>query len=185
MHRLEKAGLLKTRTHGRRVLVDPIAFKRARQLYADLHKTQAAETVKRRRKASAVPASHVEAQTAKVQLDVELRALDLARKRGDLVAIAGPHGIEAALATAAGSILRALDLLPTRAQEILTAAQGDNPMVAVRALLKKFIRDTRQIIATEMAQVTAQGEAAEEADEMSVEVDFENQPTNSESQQCE
>jgi hypothetical protein len=41
------------------------------------------------------------------------------------------------------------------------------------------------IIAAEMAQVTAQGEAAEEADDMSVEVDFENQPKNSESKQCE
>jgi DNA-binding transcriptional ArsR family regulator len=170
VQKFERDGLIETKRVRGRKLVNVAEYRRVRAETMDYRRTQAAAT--KRAQADGVPTSHSEAQTLKLHLDVEMKALELERRRGGLVAIDGPQGINAALATAAGSILSALELLPTRAPEIVSAARKDDGPLAVRALLKTFIHDVREIIAKEMEDVTRGGKEAEAADDIFTDVEI-------------
>jgi hypothetical protein len=110
-------------------------------------------------------------QKRKAAAETELRMLEIGKRRGALVPLAGPQGVETAARQAGGSILRALDMLPGHADDIARAAKsGGSP--AVRVALKKVVKELREAVAKAMAELASVGQAAEAAGEVSIEVDL-------------
>jgi hypothetical protein len=110
-------------------------------------------------------------QKRKAAADTELRILEIAKRRGALVPLTGPQGVETAARQAGGSVLRALDMLPGHADDIARAAKsGGAP--AVRVALKKAVKEIRAAVAKAMTELASVGQAAEATGEVSIDVDL-------------
>lgn len=110
-------------------------------------------------------------QKRKAAADTELKVLEIAKRRGALVPLTGPQGVETAARQAGGAVLRSLDTIPGHADDLARAAKsGGAP--AVRVALKKMVKGLRAAAATAMTELASIGQAAEAAGEVSVGVDL-------------
>jgi putative DNA primase/helicase len=85
--------------------------------------------------------------------------------------------LETSLSVAAGRIVRVLDRLPTRTDELIACVRDNsaNPVPKVRALLKQVVRDIRTEMAAAMTHVVASGSAAEAAGTVNFEIELEDE----------
>jgi hypothetical protein len=155
---LEAAGKIETRRDGRTRLVDLAAYDKAVGEVGDAVKEQAAATTRERSKAAS-PVMR-DAQTERAQYEARLKALDLAERQGQLLPIAGAHGIEAAASEIGDILARDLDGLVRHAEDILTAGTKDG-VVGARRVLKDIANRTRSKVAEALAHLAAKGEEAE------------------------
>jgi hypothetical protein len=110
-------------------------------------------------------------QKRKAAAEIELRVLEIGKRRGVLVPLAGPQGVETAARQAGGAVLRSLDTIPGHADDLARAAKsGGAP--AVRVALKKMVKELRAAAAKAMTELASIGQAAEAAGEVSVGVDL-------------
>lgn len=154
---LENDGKIETRRDGRSRLVDLAAYDKAVGEVGDAVKEHAAETSRER---SAASPKMREAQIERAQYEARLKALDLAERQGQLLPIAGVHGIEAAAATIGEVLARDLDGLARHAEDILTAGTKEG-VVGARRALKEIAAKIRAKVTDSLARIAAQGEDAE------------------------
>ncbi len=172
--KLEEAGKLKTHVGPRGAkLVDPAEFERAIAAVSDAVKEQAAATVRlvkteRVDSPAASPPPHgapdeattfSAAQRAKIYYESELRKLDLAERRGQVVPIAD---VVAALRQAGDAAVQLIDRLPLRSADV-AEAMSKNGEAGVRALLKGIAFELRTGIAAAFTKLEAEGKAEEAA----------------------
>lgn len=101
--------------------------------------------------------AYTAAQAERMAYDARLKGLELARQQGLLVPVAQ---VAKAAALTAEKLLRAVDSMPTRADEIAVAvANGGIP--AARKVLKDMVRDVRMRMAAELAGLAEAGVAEE------------------------
>lgn len=158
LDQLEAEGRVVTRREGRSRLVDLASFDRAVGDTGDAVKEQAAETV-RETSAKASPAMR-DAQTERAQYEARIKALDLADRRKQVLPIAGEHGIEAAATRIGLALARDLDAMVRHADDI-AAAVGKEGAAGARRILKEIATRARQTVAASLAEIAAEGAAAE------------------------
>ena len=110
-----------------------------------------------------------EAQASRAAYDAKLKALDYGERTGQLLPVRGDHGVETALVKAADSLLRQLDAPLDWIDDIMEAAKIGQP--DLRRLLKRKIRDQKTLIATTMAGLAGEAEAAS-PEGVQVDIDF-------------
>jgi len=171
--KLEALGLITTtRGKGRIRFVSFADYLRAISQTGDQTKEAGWRTRKRRNgETPDEGGTYLESQTRKIRLDAEFRALQVGKMKGDLVPI---RSVETSLSVAAGRIVRVLDRLPTRTDELIACVRDNsaNPVPKVRALLKAVVRDIRTEMAAAMNDVVAIGAGAEAAGAVSFEIDL-------------
>lgn len=162
-----------TKPEGRRLLVDAAAYLVAKRDTSDPAKVVGAETAREGRAAAGMPAAeggagqaapqsaYIDAKTEREQIAAAVARMDYAERRGNLVAIAGPRGVEAAMVEAGRLIVQALQL-GTHAGEIAAAALAGGEL-AVRKLLKTIERDQLAAIADALRLMERDGKAQEAA----------------------
>lgn len=155
---LEADGKVVTRREGRSRLVDLAGFDRAVGETGDAVKEQAAATV-RETSAKASPAMR-DAQTERAQYEARIKALDLADRRKQVVPIAGEHGIEAAATRIGLALARDLDAMVRHADDV-AAAVGKEGAAGARRILKEIATKARESVAASLAELAADGSAAE------------------------
>jgi DNA-binding MarR family transcriptional regulator len=154
--RLEADGLVKSKPgRGRQKLVNLAQYLVATNKAGDAAKQLAADT---RAEADAPQPpepggdpTYRAAQTRRAQLDADLKEIELAQKRGELLPVAD---IEDAAGKFAEAIVRVLDRIPTRADEI-AAAVGRDGTTGARAKLKEIVRDLRTAVAESVTLIAA------------------------------
>jgi DNA-binding Lrp family transcriptional regulator len=169
--KLEALGLITTKKgHGPSKLVPVADYMKAIRQTGDPDKTRGWKT----RMGAPDGETYLEEQVRKIRLDSELRALQVGKMKGDLVPI---RSVEASLSVAAGRIVRVLDRLPTRTDELIACVRDNsaNPVPKVRALLKQVVRDIRTEMASAMTDVVAIGANAEAAGTVSFEIELEDE----------
>jgi DNA-binding MarR family transcriptional regulator len=171
--KLEALGLLTTtRGKGRVRFVSFTDYMRAISQTGDQAREAGWRTRKRRNgETPDEGGTYLESQTRKIRLDAEFRALQVGKLKGELVPI---RSVETSLSVAAARIVRVLDRLPTRTDEIISCVtdHSANPVPRVRALLKQVVRDIRTEMAAAMADVTAIGAGAEAAGTVSFDIEL-------------
>jgi hypothetical protein len=110
-------------------------------------------------------------QKRKAAAESELRLLEIAKRRGALVPLAGPQGVETAARQAGGAVLRALDMVPGHADDLARAAKSGGA-AAVRVALKKVVKELREAVAKAMTDLASVGQTAEAAGEVSIDVEL-------------
>jgi len=156
--RLERDGLIETVQRGRNRLVELVSYDRAVGAVGDAIKETGAAT--KRGNVSLAPAAPLrDAQTERAQYDAKLRALDYAERVGSLVAVKGPHGLEAALIKVTEDIIRDLGKPISWTQELMEKAREGEP--AVRRLLRQKLHEQRQVIAGRLQSIVLQTTLAE------------------------
>lgn len=155
---LEADGKVVTRREGRSRLVDLAGFDRAVGETGDAVKEQAAATV-RETAAKASPAMR-DAQTERAQYEARIKALDLADRRKQVLPIAGEHGIEAAATRIGLALARDLDAMVRHADDV-AAAVGKEGAAGARRILKEIATKARESVAASLAELAADGSAAE------------------------
>ena len=110
-------------------------------------------------------------QKRKAAAESELKLLEIAKRRGALVPLAGPQGVEIAARQAGGAVLRALDMLPGHADDLARAAKSGGA-AAVRVVLKKAVKELREAVAKAMTELASVGQTAEAAGEVSIDVEL-------------
>lgn len=159
--RLKGEGHQITRGAGRSLEVSVAAYDQACGDTGDAHKQRAADTARSRIAEPGGSSGKLsEAQARKVAHEADLRALELAGKRGNVVPIKGPHGIEQALVEVAGAMLRRISRLPNIAADVAAAAANGGEF-AVRKALREEMRAIQTGISDAMARLIAKGEAEE------------------------
>ncbi|MBB3315128.1 DNA-binding transcriptional ArsR family regulator [Rhizobium sp. BK181] len=166
VNRLEDEGRITTRRDGRRRLVELATYDRAIGAVGDAAKEIGAET-KRDDSSSEVNSGLRDAQTERAKYDAQLKALDLAERQGQLVALRGEHGLETALVRVTEALLRDLGAPLNWVSEIIEASREGEP--ALRRLLRNKVREQRTSMAQTLAKLA--GEAAE-AEKAGLQVDF-------------
>jgi DNA-binding MarR family transcriptional regulator len=162
VNKLVADGLIAVREDGASRLVDVVSFDRAIGETGDAIKEQAAAT----RKAAAGGAAGKpgaamrDAQTERAQYEARMKALDLAERERQVLPIKGPHGIEAAAIRIATVLARDLDGMAARADEVATAVSREG-VAGARRVLKEIAFRMRQSLAASLAEIAADGEAAE------------------------
>ncbi len=155
-------------------LVNFVEFERALGAVSDPVKEHAAATARLFREelplaepepTAAANTSVAELQRRKLTIEAELRKLDLAERRGEMVPIAA---IMVTLREIADSIVPLFDRLPLRAGEIAAAARDGE--VAVRTLLKTIAYEMRARAAEVWKKIEAEGLAEEAAGPLTIEV---------------
>lgn len=144
----------------------------------DLAKTQAAATVRSiregaaRNEESGLPfdgrrmGNFGAAQAERAQYEAELKKLELAERRGQLVAISQ---VASAVNRIGEAIIQVIERLPLRAAEIAGAATNDGEM-GVRVVLKAIVIDTRAAIAEALRGIEREGLAEEERGPIAVDL---------------
>jgi len=171
--KLEALGLISTKKEGTTKLVPFAGYQRLIGQTGDPNKQAGWRTRKRRNgETPDEGGTYLESQTRKIRLDAEFRALQVAKLKGELVPI---RSVETSLSVAAARIVRVLDRLPTRTDEIISCVtdHSANPVPRVRALLKQVVRDIRTEMAAAMTDVVAIGANAEAAGTVSFEIELE------------
>lgn len=168
--KLERDGLISTRRNGRNREIELATYDRVVGQVGDAAKEQAAET---RRELTGQGASEGngsglrDAQTERAKYDAQLKALDLAERQGQLIAVRGEHGLEAALLKVTEMLIRDLNAPMNWVGEIADAAREGEP--AIRRLMRKKVRELRQTVADHLAELG--GEAAE-AEKTGIQIDL-------------
>jgi hypothetical protein len=101
-----------------------------------------------------------EVQREKLLYDTGLTALKYAEARGEVLPIAGDHGVEQASREIGDAFRQAVGRLHMRAAEIAAVAAKDG-VAGVRARLKSAERDILRSLATALAAVGDKGKAIE------------------------
>ncbi len=179
---LVDAGRLATRPQGigRPTLVNVADYDRAVAETGFLPQQQAADTMRARRaevqianpdeddaetpdvpRAAADP-TLTQAQTRKALAEAELKTHDLAERRKLTVPVAGPRGVEAAMARAGACFVQALERLASRSGDLLTAFQQEGAH-GHRRLLMRLVSEVRITVADELKLLRAEGIAEEVA----------------------
>jgi len=166
--RLEAQGLLSTRPgKGKQKLVNLAEYDRAIGATGDAIRAMNAGVVA----APPFPRGHengdpvlAREQARRVSYQAELSRLDLDERLKKLLPV---EGVVSAISTCAEGIIRAIEQLPTRADE-LAAAVGKDGAQGARVALKAIARDVRVAIDREMRKLAdeglvAQGDAEKDA----------------------
>jgi hypothetical protein len=103
-----------------------------------------------------------EVQREKLLCDTGLTALKYAEARGEVVPLAGEHGLEQATREIGDAFRQAVGRLHMRAPELAASAARDG-VAGVRALLKVAERDILGSLATALAALGDKGKAIEQA----------------------
>lgn len=160
--RFIRGGQLSTKPgKGKVKLVNLAAFDRVAGETTDLAK--AAGHATRRQTAAGAPAPslppgsdplapiYTAEQARHMAYKAESARLDLEERQGKIVAIAA---VEQAVTAAAAALARAIDQLPTLADDI-AAAVAQSGASGARALLKAKARETRELMARELTAILA------------------------------
>lgn len=160
--RFIKGGQLSTKPgKGKVKLVNLAAFDRVAGETTDLAK--AAGHATRKHTAAGTPAPslppgadplapiYTAEQARHMAYKAESARLDLEERQGKIVAIAA---VEQAVTAAAEALARAVDQLPTLADDI-AAAVAQSGAAGARALLKAKARETRELMARELTAILA------------------------------
>jgi hypothetical protein len=99
-------------------------------------------------------------QREKLLYDTGLTALKYAEARGEVLPIAGDHGIEQATREIGDALRQAVGRLHMRAAEAVAVGAKDG-VVGMRALLKSAERDILRSLATALAAIGDKGKAIE------------------------
>lgn len=168
--KLVEAGQLATKPGARGAkLVNLAAFEAALDQLGDAGKALAAETVKATaglaaEAPAAAPATggnaYRDAATRAKEYEADLKQIELDRQRGLLVPVAD---VTAAAIKCAETIVRTVDRLPTRYDDVAAAVTTEGPLGA-RRVLKEFARELRRELAEAM-QSLATGSTAGAADD--------------------
>jgi len=197
--RFETEGLISTRPGaGRAKMVNVAEYERAARDASHPLKQLAADMVRERRAAvdaqicastpeiaarpdgdvaaspSAVPAL-TEAQTRKAVAEAELKRLDLAERRALLAPIAGPRGSEATIARIVNALLRSMERIPGKCDEVVAAVLKDGAHGA-RRLLQQLVTKAREEAAGEIGAMKIEGLAEENAGPYEVELALSEDP---------
>jgi hypothetical protein len=149
-------GLLSTKPgKGKVKLVNLAAFDRIAGETTDLAKTTGAET--RRQHAAAAPPPptdplapvYTAEQARHMAYKAESAKLDLEERQGKILQVAD---VAAAITMAGEALARAIDQLPNLADD-LAAAVAQTGAAGARTLLKAKARETRELMARELANV--------------------------------
>jgi DNA-binding transcriptional ArsR family regulator len=133
--KFESAGLVTTRREGRERLVDLAAYDKAVGYAGDAYREQAAETVREEKaEPSGQSGALRDAQTEKAQWEARRSALDVSERMGKLVPVAE---VETAMVRAGEAIVRAIEQLPSFANEIMSASREGEPA------LRRKLRDIK------------------------------------------
>jgi len=131
----ESAGLVTTRREGRERLVDLAAFDKAIGSVGDAYREQAAETASEKKaEPSGQSGALRDAQTEKAQWEARRSALDVSERMGKLVPVVE---VETAMVRAGEAIVRAIEQLPSFANEIMSASREGEPA------LRRKLRDIK------------------------------------------
>ncbi len=172
VNRLESEGRLTTRREGKKRLVELAAFDFAVGQVGDAFKELAVETGRGFR-SDASAAGLRDAQTDRARYDAQLKALELAERKGLVVPLRGEHGLETGLATVAELIVRDLGAPMDWVGVIMQAANlGEN---AVRTLLREKIREQRAAIAQSLMKLAGDANDAT-ADGFEIDLSLEEEP---------
>lgn len=156
--RLEAEGLIVTRREGRRRLVELAAFDRAIGEAGSSVKELAAETNRSMREPQS--GEYREAQARRANYEAQLKALDLAERRGKVLPISGEHGVEAASVRIGVAIAKAFDGLARHADDVAAAVSKEG-VDGARRILKEIGRNERTRIAEMLAAIAKHGGDAE------------------------
>lgn len=167
--RFESQGLLSTRTEGkgRPKLVNVAAFDVANGQAGDAIKALAAQGRADAPPAAASPAVDdgnpvlAKEQARRTQYQADLAEIELRKARGDLVPAAD---VTAAMVRCAEMLVRQIDQMPARADDLASAVAKDGTTGA-RAWLKSMARELRAALAQEMRMLETDGSAVPEDDE--------------------
>jgi hypothetical protein len=167
---LEGAGRVETKPgKGRAKLINLASYDRAVGEVSDPSKILGAAT--RREIAGNTPApadtaagdnSYTATQARKTGYEADLKKLDLAERVGQLIPIAGPHGVTEACVRVAAAFNSAVDALPMRAPELTAVALAEGE-IAVRRVLRQFAFETRAAAARALRLLETEGTKAEAA----------------------
>ncbi len=173
LRRFEEAGLVTVRREGRKTLVNVAQWDSAADEVTDPARLAGAATT---RQMSAEPDAGATAanagpgstntsaysyqQARKAQYDADLKEIELAKQRGQLLPIAD---VEDAMIRCAESLVRAIDQLPAGADD-LAAAVSRGGVPALRDALKTKARDLRQQLAQNM-KILGEDDETESGDE--------------------
>lgn len=145
--RLEAAGVLSTRREKGQRLVSLAAFDAATNEQTDPARLIGAETAAAGRGESGEQAdaprssspTYNEQLTRKARYDADLREMEVRRKRGELLPV---DEVRVAMERCAERIVRKLDQLPGRADDI-AAAVADGGSAKAREVMKRIVREMR------------------------------------------
>ena len=143
--KLVAAGKLQVERRGRAVLVDPDEYTAAVAADGDPARDELV-TGTAPAAARASKATFRDARTQREQVELELKRLELERRRAELRPVAD---IEAAALEAGQAIAKRLDHLPTLAYELVSIAHKKGAD-GVKERLTTLARDLRQGIAAEL-----------------------------------
>ncbi|PTW53908.1 MarR family protein [Breoghania corrubedonensis] len=156
LRRFEEAGLVTVRREGRRTLVNVAQWDAAADEVTDPARLAGAETT--RQMSAEMDATNADAPTGsntkaysyqqarKAEYDADLKEIELAKQRGQLLPIAE---VEDAMIRCAESLVRAIDQLPAGADD-LAAAVSRGGVPALRDALKIKARELRLKLAEKM-----------------------------------
>lgn len=152
-----RGGQLSTKPgKGKIKLVNLAAFDRIAGETTDLSKTTGADTRKQNAGPPALPPNadplapvYTAEQARHMAYKAESAKLDLEERQGKIVAIAA---VDAALAKAGDALVRVIEQLPAMADD-LAAAVAQSGASGARALLKAKARETRELMARELAAI--------------------------------
>jgi len=164
--KLEAQGLLETRLGPRNSkLVNLVAYDRIRSETRDAIR----ESVQDRESLVAPPErvpsaagsdpndkSLAREQARRMSYQAELSRLDLEERLGKLIAV---EDVSAAMSECAEAIVRGLEQLPSRADEIAAAVGREGPHGA-RTLMKSMVLDVRKALEREMRRIFEESGAA-------------------------
>jgi biotin operon repressor len=153
--RLVNDGLLTMRPgKGKRKLVNLAEYDRLVGETTDFARQQAAVT--RSREDDADP-SFTTAQTRKMQYDADMKQMDLAQRRGELVRTSE---LDEAAREVCDTITRVIDGIVRRAEEVTMAVTKDS-LAGARGILKKIAFDLRTAIADACESLKMKGRAVQ------------------------
>jgi hypothetical protein len=162
-----RGAAVPTRRCGRRLLINVAALDRAIGDDSFIQQTQAAATARMFDEPLLLAPpkgvrSLLEVQREKLLYDTGLVALKYAEARGEVVPIAGEHGLERATREIGDAFRQAVGRLHLRAPERTAVATKDG-VAGVRGLLKAAERDLLGSFATALAALGERGRAIEAA----------------------
>jgi phage terminase Nu1 subunit (DNA packaging protein) len=155
--KLEAAGKLTSRRDGRAKLVNVAAFDLAVGETTDFARAQTAATKRAGEAAPARPPGPADGpvytaeQARHMAYKADLAELELKRRRAEVIETAE---VAAAMARCAEALVRQIDQMPSRADDLAAAVARDGAAGA-RAALKAVARDLRDQLAREMRLLEA------------------------------
>lgn len=174
--RLEREGVIATLKRGRVKLVSLADYDAAIGETTSLSRMQAAATRRQASEPVTEPdepaiggANYSREQARLASYKADLAEIELKRKRGE---VRDTREIVEAMTRCAEAIVKAIDRIPSRADEIAAAVARDGEQGA-RSALKTIARELRETLAREMRLLEGEGDADADDEAMGEEVDSE------------